>query len=113
MLKILWKRGEIAPLFQNIFYLLLDFRGTRYSLRDEWLFKISEFEITRVNCIFNFRSKTTYSFVKCGSSNYFFFNSAILIHFCNSDTLYVEVWSIDISKYFRESLGLRDNESRL
>ena len=83
MLKILWKRGEIAPLFQNIFYLLLDFRGTRYSLRDEWLFEISEFEIMRVNCIFNFRSKTTYSFVKCGSSNYFFFNSANLIH-CTS-----------------------------
>ena len=25
ILKILWKRGEIAPLLQNIFYLMLDF----------------------------------------------------------------------------------------
>ena len=25
ILKILWKRGEISPLFHNIFYLLLDF----------------------------------------------------------------------------------------
>ena len=52
--KILWKRGEISPLFQIIFYLLLDFHvkaGTRFSLRDKRLFEISEVEITRVNCI--------------------------------------------------------------
>ena len=57
ILKILWKRGEIAPapeeqflLFSTIFcYLLLDFyvkTGTKFSLRDKRLF-----EITRVNCI--------------------------------------------------------------
>ena len=53
ILKILWKRGEIA-LFHNIFYMLLDFHvkaGTRFSLRDKRLFEISEVEITRVNCI--------------------------------------------------------------
>ena len=49
-MKILWKRGEIAPLkqfllFSTIFcYLLLDFHiqtGTRFSLRDKRLFEIS------------------------------------------------------------------------
>ena len=40
--------------------------------------------------------------VKCGCSNYFFLNSANLI--CRGT---------DISKYFRESLGIRDNERRL
>ena len=49
------------------------------------------------------RIQITYSFVKCGCLIYLFFlSSANLI--CR-DT--------DISKYFRESLGLRDNESRL
>ena len=42
------------------------------------------------------------SFVKCGCSVYFFINSANLI--CRGT---------NISKYFRESLGLRDNKSRL
>ena len=41
-------------------------------------------------------------FVECGKSNEFFLNSANLI--CRST---------DISNYFRESLGIRDNESRL
>ena len=60
MLKILWKRGEIAPeeqflLLSTIFcYLLLDFyvkTGIRVSLRDKRLFVIIEVEITRVACI--------------------------------------------------------------
>ena len=60
-MKILWKRGEIAPmeqflLFSTIFcYLLLDFSvktGTRFSLRDKRLFEISEAEIMRVDCIY-------------------------------------------------------------
>ena len=60
MLKILWKRGEIAPEerflhFPTIFcYLMLDFyvkTGTRFSLRDKRLFEITEVEITRVDCI--------------------------------------------------------------
>ena len=60
MLKILWKRGEIAPEEQflrlsTIFcYLMLDFyvkRGIRFSLRDKRLFEITEVEITRVDCI--------------------------------------------------------------
>ena len=54
LLKILWKRGEIAPLFHNIFYLLLDFHvwaGTRFPLRDKRLFEISKIEITRVSCM--------------------------------------------------------------
>ena len=59
-MKILWKRGEIAPkeqflLFPTIFCcLLVDLcvkTGTRFSLRDKRLFEISEFEITRVDCI--------------------------------------------------------------
>ena len=58
MLKILWKRGEIAPeeqflLFFTIFaYLVLDFYvKTRigFSLRDKRLFEITEVEITRVD----------------------------------------------------------------
>ena len=52
--------------------------------------------------ISNFKSPITYKFVKCGCSNYFFLNSANLI--CRGT---------DISKYFRESLGIRHNESRL
>ena len=62
MLKILWKRREIAPheqflSFSTIFsYLMLDFyikTRIRFSLRDKRLFEITEVEITRVNCSFN------------------------------------------------------------
>ena len=58
-MKILWKRGEIAPreqflLFSTIFYCLLVVlcvkTATRFSLRDKRLFEISEFEITGVDC---------------------------------------------------------------
>ena len=58
-MKILWKRGEIAPKeqflpFSTIFCcLLVDLcikTGTRFSLRVKRLFEISEFEITRVDC---------------------------------------------------------------
>ena len=52
--------------------------------------------------ISNFRSQITYTFVKCGCSIHFFLKSANLICRCT-----------DILKYFRESLGIRDNESRL
>ena len=52
--------------------------------------------------ISNIRSQITYSFVKCGCFIYFFLNSENLV--CRAR---------DISKYFRQSLGLRDNESRL
>ena len=60
MLKILWKRGEIASeeqflLLSTIFcYLMLDFyvnTGIRFSLRDKRLFEITEVEITRVDYI--------------------------------------------------------------
>ena len=67
MLKILWKRGEIAPeeeqflLLSTIFcYLMLDFyvkTGVRISLRDKRLFEITEVEITRVDCTFSIDSK--------------------------------------------------------
>ena len=66
MLKILWKRGEIAPeeqfflLFTIISYLILEFFvKTRigFSLRDKRLFEITEVEITRVDCIFIFYLK--------------------------------------------------------
>ena len=58
MLKVLWKRREIAPeeqffLLSTIFsYLMLDFyvkSRIRFSLRDKWLFEITEVEITRVD----------------------------------------------------------------
>ena len=46
-------------LFSTIFcYLFLDFHvktGTRISLRYKRLFEISEFEITMVDCIFQYR----------------------------------------------------------
>ena len=60
ILKIMWKRGEIAPqeqflLFSTIFFnLILDFcvkTRTRFSLRDKRLFEITEVERTRVDCI--------------------------------------------------------------
>ena len=59
MLKILWKRGEIAPEEQFLLlsailcYLMLDFYvKTRiiFSLRDKRLFEITEVELTRVDC---------------------------------------------------------------
>ena len=59
MLKILRKRGKIAPeeqflLLSTIFYyLMLDFyvkTGIRFSLRDKRLFEITVVEITRVDC---------------------------------------------------------------
>ena len=60
MLKILRKRGKIAPVEQFLplstifYYLMLDFyvkTGIRFSLRDKRLFEITEVEITRVDCI--------------------------------------------------------------
>ena len=59
MLKILWKRGKIAPQEQFLplstifYYMMLDFyvkTGIRFSLRDKRLFEITEVEITRVDC---------------------------------------------------------------
>ena len=61
MLKISWKRGEIAHeeqfllLFTMFCYLMLDFcvrTRVRFSLRDKRLFQITEVEITRVDCIY-------------------------------------------------------------
>ena len=69
ILKLLWKRGEIAPLFSSfpqrgvllfstVFcYLLLDFHiktGTRSFSHDKRSFEISEVEITRVDCSRNY-----------------------------------------------------------
>ena len=60
MLKILWKRGKIAPEEQFLplsaifYYLMLDLyvkTGIRFSLQDKRLFEITEVEITRVDCI--------------------------------------------------------------
>ena len=60
MLKILRKRGKIAPEEQFLplstifYYLMLDFyvkTGIRFSLRDKRLFEITEVEITRFDCI--------------------------------------------------------------
>ena len=61
MLKILWKRGDIAPEEQFLVlsticcYLMLDFyvkTRIRFSLRDKGLFEIIEVEIRRVDCMF-------------------------------------------------------------
>ena len=61
MLKILWKRGEIALLLSTIFcYLMLDFyvkTGIRFSLRDNRLFKITEVEITGFDCMWHVHEK--------------------------------------------------------
>ena len=60
MLKILWKREEIAPeelflLLSTVFcYPVLDFcvkTRIKFSLRDKRLFEITEVEITRVDCM--------------------------------------------------------------
>ena len=60
MLKILWKRGKIAPEEQFLplstifYYLMLDFyvkTRIRFSVGDKRLFEITEVEITRVDCI--------------------------------------------------------------
>ena len=65
MLKILWKRGKIAPEEQFLplstifYYLMLDFyvkTGIRFSLRDKRLFEITEVEITRVDCSWVYES---------------------------------------------------------
>ena len=69
MLKILWKRVEIAHeeqflLLPTIFcYLMLDFyvkTRFRFSLRDKRIFEITEVEITRVDSTFikNFSAQT-------------------------------------------------------
>ena len=71
MLKILWKRGKIAPEEQFLplstifYYLMLDFyvkTGIRFSLRDKRLFEITEVEITRVDCIRNILNINLYLF---------------------------------------------------
>ena len=57
-LEIYWKycgKEENSPVFHNILLPVGRFcvkAGTRFSLRGKQLFEISEFEITRVNCIF-------------------------------------------------------------
>ena len=78
--------------------------GKKYCGKEEKLLLRSYFSSfpQYFQYISNFKSPITYIFVKCGCSNYFFLNSANLI--CRGT---------DISKYFRESLGIRDNESWL
>ena len=78
---------------------------TKYCGKEEKLLLRSNFSSFPhyFQYISNFKSQITYTFVKCGCSIHFFFlNSANLI--CRGT---------DISKYFRESLGIRDNVSRL
>ena len=67
MLKILWKRGKIAPEEQFLplstifYYLMIDFyvkTGIRFSLRDKRLFEITEVEITRVTVLFIYKKVT-------------------------------------------------------
>ena len=82
MLKILWKRGDIAPeeqflLLSIIFcYLILDFyveTRIRFSLRDKRLFEITKVEITKIGCIsfetrirFSLRDKRLFEITKIG-----------------------------------------------
>ena len=72
MLKILWKREEIAPEVQFLLlskilcYLMLDFcvkTSVRFSLRDKRQFEITEVEITMVDCTCNGSSINYISFV--------------------------------------------------
>ena len=78
--------------------------GKKYCGKEEKLLLRSNFSSfpQYFRYISNFKSPITYVFVKYGCSNYFFLNSANLI--CRGT---------DISNYFGESLGIRDNESRL
>ena len=78
--------------------------GEKYCGKEEKLLPRSNFSSfpQYFQYISNFKSPITYTFVKYDCSNYVFLNSANLI-----------CWSTDISKYFRESLGIRDNESGL
>ena len=78
--------------------------GKKYCGKEEKLLLRSNFSSfpQYFQYISNFRNPITYIFVKCGCSNNFFLNSANLI--CRGT---------DISKYLIESLGIRDNESRL
>ena len=71
MLKILWKRGKIAPEEQFLplstifYYLMLDFyvkTGIRFSLRYKRLFEITEVEITRVDCTCKEQGKLALNF---------------------------------------------------
>ena len=78
----------------------------KYCRKEEKLLLRSNFssfpQYFRYTCISNVKSPNTYKFFKCGCSNYFFLSSENLI--CRGT---------DISKCFRESLGIRNNESRL
>ena len=78
--------------------------GKKYCGKEEKLLLRSNFSSfpQYFQYISNFKSPVTHIFVKCGCSGYFFLNSANLI--CRGT---------DISKYFRDFLGIRDNESRL
>ena len=78
--------------------------GKKYCGKEEKLLLRSNFSSfpQYFQYISNFKSPITYIFVKCGCANYFFLNSANLI--CQGT---------DISKYFRQSLGIRDNKSRM
>ena len=94
MLKILWKRGKIAPEEQFLplstifYYLMLDFyvkTGIRFSLRDKRLFEITEVEITRVDCIEN-NSRLrifngTLSFIRTTRSEYAKIDISLNDHF--------------------------------
>ena len=81
MLKILWKREEIAEQFlflSTIFcYLMLDFyvnTRIRFSPRDKRLFEIFEVEITRVDC-------TSIRF-KCVIDRVHLYNSLVPTMYC-------------------------------
>ena len=78
--------------------------GKKYCGKEEKLLLRSNFSSfpQYFQYISNFMSPITYIIVKCSYTNYFFLSSANLI--CQST---------DISKYFRESLGIRDNQSLL
>ena len=76
MLKILWKRGKIAPEEQFLplstifYYLMLYFyvkKGIRFSLRDKRFFEITEVEITRVDCNYRFEDITLVYCIVLGS----------------------------------------------
>ena len=76
--------------FVGFLFLLMSGKGC-CDCGTPWTFLLPIFQY-----ICNFRSQITYSYMKCGCSNYYFFLSSVNL-ICRS---------MDISKYFRESLGL-------
>ena len=114
MLKILLKRGEIAPkeqflLLSTIFcYLMSDFyvkTRIRFCHRDKWLFEIIEIEITRVD-LFSCCSHWS----DCLHLE-FSFSSEQLLSSTNSDNLSLSQFADSVENKYCEDLQLSQSFS--